>query len=84
LNDLPTRKLTPVAIKDFTYSNAFCKLYKYSISGTDSAHVSVSGTTFKYKTNFLEPRTLKFSIWVHAQGDGINGKSHKKEYKSSI
>jgi len=84
LNESPSRSNTNRAIGGFTYSNPYCKLLKYSVSGTDVSHVSVSSSTFTYKTNFKEPRTLNFNLIVHAQGDGINGKTHIQSFPSSI
>jgi hypothetical protein len=57
---------------------------KYSIHGTDKNHVSVSGSTVTYHTNLKEPRTLSYTLRVHAQGDGINGKSHYQDFASTI
>ena len=66
LNDNPTRANTNVAIGGFTYSNAYCKLLRYSVVGTDASFITISGSTFTYRTNLVEPRTLRFSLRVHA------------------
>ena len=57
---------------------------RYSVTGADVALVSVSGSSFTYQTNLLEPRTLSFSLCVHAQGDTINSAVHKLEFPSTI
>ena len=84
LNDRPTRRNTNIGIGGFTYSNAYCKFLKYSIVGEDASLLSVSGSTFTYQTNLLEPRTLKYSLRVHAQGDGINGHTHIQDFPSTL
>jgi hypothetical protein len=85
MNETPTRRGTDIAIGGFTYSNAYCKLLKYTIEGTDKSHITLHGTSkITYKTSFVEPRTLSFTLRVHAQGDGINGKTHQKTYPTTI
>jgi hypothetical protein len=67
LNETPTRSLTDIGIGSFTYSNAYCKLLKYSIEGTDMNEITLVGTSkISYKTNYIEPRTLVFTLRVHA------------------
>jgi len=84
INESPNRSWTNIAIREFTYSNAYCKRLKYSVHGKDVAYMSVSGTTLRYRSNIQEPKTLEFTLRVHAQGDGINGKSHIKDYPSTL
>ena len=59
-------------------------MLKYTLTGTDAGYLSVSGSRVKYRTNIVEPKILKFNLKVHAQGDGINGKSHTKEFPTTI
>ena len=48
---------------------------KYSIEGTDVNVITLSNTNkITYNTNYVEPKTLSFTLRVYAQGDGINGK----------
>jgi hypothetical protein len=78
MNETPSRRGTDITIGGFTYSNAYCKLLKYTIEGPDKAHITLHGTSkITYKTDFVEPRTLSFTLRVHAQGDEINGKKHQ-------
>ena len=66
-NETPSRSPTDIAIGSFTYSNPYCKLHHYSIEGTDAAEITLVGTTkITYKTNYIEPRTLSFTLRVHA------------------
>jgi hypothetical protein len=77
LNESPNRSTTNIYIGSFTYSNAYCKLLKYSIEGADKSKITlVSTSRIYYRSNEIEPRTLSFILRVHAQGDGINGKVH--------
>lgn len=74
VNEYPTRKATTIRFGTFTFSNPYCKLLKYTVEGDDAKEVTISGTSsLTYKTDYNEPRTLKFNLRVHAQGDGING-----------
>ena len=73
-----------IKIGTFTFSNAYCKLLKYSITGTDYRIVTVSGSTVTYKTDIVEPRELRFNLRVHAQGDRINGRYHYKDFSTYI
>lgn len=60
---------------------------KYSVIGPDANLIKISYHTFTYKTNLFEdfkPRVLVFSLKVHAQGDGINGKTHTQLFPSTI
>lgn len=57
---------------------------KYSVNGEDAKYIKISGSTFTYKTNLIEPKTLKYNIRVHAQGDGINGHTHVQDFPSTI
>jgi hypothetical protein len=85
LNDWPTRKPTDITIGGFTYSNAYCKLKKYSLLGTDAKEITLVGTQkITYKTNYNEPRVLRFTLRVHAQGDEINGKRHYADFPTTI
>jgi len=77
--------VTSISIGSFKYSNAHCKLLRYSILGTDKALITLHGTSkITYNTNFVEPKTLSFTLRVHAQGDGINGKNHYQDYPTTI
>jgi hypothetical protein len=85
----PSRKWTPRSIREFHYTNAYCKRLKYTITGTDAQYVKIScdGTQFEYRTDLVEPlkpRVLVFNLKVHAQGDGINGKTHTQLFPSTI
>lgn len=84
LNENPNRSWTTITVGGFTYTNAYCKLYKYTVTGTDAVYTQVAGSTFKYRSNIVEPKTLVFNLKVHAQGDGINGKTHTKEFPTTI
>jgi hypothetical protein len=49
--------------------------------------ISGDGTQFEYRTDLVEhlkPRVLVFNLKVHAQGDGINGKTHTQLFPSTI
>ena len=82
---MPTRGVMDIKIGGFTYSNAYCKLLKYSIHGTDKSVITLHGTSkISYPTAYREPKTLSFTLRVHAQGDGINGKNHYKDYPTTI
>jgi hypothetical protein len=85
LNDWPTRKPTDIAIGGFTYSNAYCKLKRYSLLGADAKEIILVGTEkITYKTNYNEPRVLRFTLRVHAHGDEINGKRHYADFPTTI
>jgi hypothetical protein len=83
-NEYPTRRWTNIGIGGFTYSNAFCKLLKYTAVGEDSNLIRISSSTFSYRTDLIEPKTIKYSLRVHAQGDGINGHTHIQDFPSTI
>ena len=68
-NETPTRSNTNIVIGGFTYSNLYCKLLKYTVEGTDASLLTISGSTFIYRTDLFEdftPRILVFSLKVHA------------------
>jgi hypothetical protein len=49
--------------------------------------ITIVKDKFTYKTNLLEdhkPRVLVFNLKVHAQGDGINGKTQTQLFPSKI
>jgi len=83
-NEYPTRRNTNIGIGGFTYSNHYCKLLKYTAVGEDAKLITISGSTFTYQTNLIEPKTIKYSLRVHAQGDGINGHTHIQDFPSTI
>jgi hypothetical protein len=83
-NENPSRGLTSITIGSFTYSNPYCKWWKYTVNGADATHITISSNVLRYKTNFVEPRTLNFNLKVHAYGDTWNGASHNKDFASSI
>ena len=83
-NESPSRSLTSITIGNFAYSNPYCKWWKYSVTGTDASHITIENDVLKYKTDFVEPRTLSFNLKVHAYGDTLNGASHNKDFASSI
>jgi hypothetical protein len=84
LNDLPTRKPTTLTIGTFTFSNPYCKFLKYSLEGTDAKELILSGNKVTYKTNYNEPKVLRFSLRVYAYGHGINGKNHYQDFPTTI
>lgn len=65
-----------ITIGTFTFSNAYCKFLKYSIEGTDAKEIKLDGNKVTYKTDYNEPRVLRFSLRVYAYGHAINGKNH--------
>ena len=74
-------------IGGFTYSNPYCKLLKYTVEGADADKITISSSTFTYRTDLVEemtPRVLVFSLKVHAQGDGINNSVHTQLFPSTI
>ena len=85
VNETPTRSLTDITIGSFTYSSPDCKLNKYTIEGTDKDEITLVGTSkISYKTDYIEPRTLSFTLRVHAQGDGIHGAVRQITYPTTI
>ena len=52
VNESPSRGTQRITIGSFTYSNPYCKLLKYSVSGTDASQITISNSYFNYKTNF--------------------------------
>ena len=75
-----------ITINDFTYSNPYCKWLRYEVTGTDvnNGYLSVTGNKFTYKTDLLEPKLYNFKLWVIAQGDGINGRSHRTYFTTDL
>ena len=85
MNDNPTRQNTEINIGEFTFSNAYCKFLKYSLSGTDASQIILDNPTkITYRTDYVEPRTLSFNLVVHAYGDGINGASKRRNFATTI
>lgn len=68
VNSSPSRSDTTISIPAFTFSKSYCSLDSYSITGTDSAQVSISGSSLTYKTDLPEPRTLSFNLVVNGSG----------------
>lgn len=84
MNDNPTRKPTTLTIGTFRFSNAYCKFLKQELVGTDAKELTLSGNKVTYKTNYNEPKVLRFSLRVYAYGHGINGRSHYQDFPTTI
>lgn len=68
VNSIPTRANTEIAIPEFTFSNEYCGLDSFTVTGADADLVSISGSVLTYPTDLVEPKTLSFNLVVNAAG----------------